>query len=245
MCNGIYRRDQMEGPMKKSTNSILAVNLVFFIAISVLNFFYQKNGFIFSLKCACSIGFVLMGLTNVIYVYHLDGVDKGFCRLMLTGFVLAMLGDILIVFNFIVGAASFALGHIFFLLSYQRLKKYRKVDIGISALFFIGVGSFLLFCPLFDYSSPLIKGVCVVYAFVISAMLGKALGNLLHFKNAYAAAMAAGSILFFFSDLMLCFCRFSASSILTDYLCMGTYYPALCVLAFSIYLYGVSDKKPL
>lgn len=224
--------------MKKARNSMLLVNLVFFIVISVLNFFYQKNGFIYSLKCACSIGFVLMGLTNVIYVQDKKNVDKRFCILILTGFVLAMLGDIIIVYNFIAGAAVFALGHVFFLQSYQRLKKYRKVDACIGVVLFIGVACFLLFCPWLDFTSSVLKVVCVTYTFIISIMVGKALGNLLYLKNIYGAAMAAGSLLFSFSDLLLCLYKFSDSSALTKHLCAGTYYPAVCILAFSIYLYG-------
>ncbi len=229
--------------MKKSGNIIVFVNLAFFIVISILNFFYQKNGFAFPLKCACSTGFVLMGLANVMYVFKMNGIDKRFCILILTGFICAMLGDIFIVYNFIAGAAIFALGHVFFLFSYQRLKKYRKEDVCISAILYIVVVGFLLFFPRLNFSSPVLKIVCLIYAFIICNMLGKALGNLLSLKNIYAAGIAIGSILFFFSDLMLCLSKFTDCSKITSHLCMGTYYPSLCVLAFSIYLYGKSEKQ--
>ena len=218
-------------------HAILVLNFLFFVAISIGNFFYQKNGFAFPLKCVCSIGFVLMGLTNIIYVWGRKNVDKTFCSLILTGFVLAMLGDIVIAFNFIAGAAVFALGHVFFLLSYIRLQKYSKVDICIGAVLFLCIVCFL-FSPFLSFSSQVLKAVCVVYALIICTMLGKALGNFSCLKNVYAAAMVVGSLLFFFSDLMLCLSNFSDSSIVTDHLCMGTYYPALCALAFSVYLYG-------
>ena len=224
--------------MKSAQHVILILNFLFFVAISIGNFFYQKNGFAFPLKCVCSIGFVLMGLANVIYVWGRKDVDKSFCLLILTGFVLAMLGDIVIAFNFIAGAAVFALGHVFFLLSYRKLQKYGKVDICIGAVLFFCVACFLLFSPFLSFSSQVLKVVCVVYALIISTMFGKALGNFICLKNVYAAAMVVGSVLFFFSDLMLCLSKFSDSSIVTNHLCMGTYYPALCALAFSVYLYG-------
>ena len=162
---------------------------------------------------------------------------------MLAGFILAMLGDIIVVYNFIAIAAIFAMGHVFFILAYNSLKKYCKTDICISAILFALGGGFLMFCPWLDFSSPVLKVVCIVYAVIISNMLGKALGNFLSMKKSYLAAMALGSGLFFFSDLMLCISKFSDSSILTDYLCMGTYYPALCVLAFAICLYGQKQNN--
>ena len=40
--------------MKKSQKGLLAVNILVITAILVMNYFYQKNGFDFTLKCICS-----------------------------------------------------------------------------------------------------------------------------------------------------------------------------------------------
>jgi len=67
-------------------------------------------------------------------------------------------------------------------------------------------------------------------------MIGKAVGNFICEKNAVTGTIAAASILFFFSDLMLVFDWFIGLWSWTDHACMGTYYPALCLLALSMQL---------
>ena len=85
--------------------------------------------------------------------------------------------------------------------------------------------------------------VCIVYALIISAMLGKAVGNFVRERNAVTGIIAGASFLFFFSDLMLVFDWFIGLWSWTDHACMGTYYPALCFLAFSMILKAVTVKK--
>jgi len=67
-------------------------------------------------------------------------------------------------------------------------------------------------------------------------MLGKAIANFLREKNAFTALLALGSALFFFSDLMLVFDWFIGLWDWTSHACMGTYYPALCLMAFAMWL---------
>ena len=69
-------------------------------------------------------------------------------------------------------------------------------------------------------------------------MLGKAIGNLIHAPCLYTATVAVASGLFFFSDLMLVLDWFIGLWSWTDHACMGTYYPALCLLALSMLLRG-------
>ena len=66
-------------------------------------------------------------------------------------------------------------------------------------------------------------------------MLGKAMANLICQVNAVNALISAGSLLFFFSDLMLVLNWFVRVGKWAGNACMGTYYPALCILAFSMY----------
>ncbi|MEE1356162.1 MAG: hypothetical protein UHG68_01210, partial [Clostridia bacterium] len=51
----------------KKNKIMLAANILIIAAIFVLNYFYQKNGFDFTLKCICSGGFALLGLINLAY----------------------------------------------------------------------------------------------------------------------------------------------------------------------------------
>ncbi len=222
---------------------MLALNSVIISAIFILNYFYQTNGFDFTLKCICSAGFALLGIINLCYALTAKQSEKKFHVGMVFGLILAFLGDVLIGYDFIVGAATFALGHVCFVAAYCFTQKMQKLDCVLSALLFLGCLAFLLLCPLLEFEAAVFRIVCIVYALIISTMLGKALGNLIREKTLVNATIALASALFFFSDLMLVFDWFIGLWSWTDHACMGTYYPALCLLALSMFLRTKSTKQ--
>lgn len=215
---------------------ILGVNILMIAAIFVLNYFYQKNGFDFTLKCVCSGGFALLGIINLLYAIFAQTGNLPFQGLMALGLVLAMAGDVAIGYDFIIGAAVFALGHICFVIAYCFEKKPHLRDLLFSGILFGAGGAFLLFSPLLSFDVPVYKIVCLVYALIISTMLGKALSNCITLKSPSSCLIALASALFFFSDLMLVFDWFIGLWDWTDNACMGSYYPALCFLALSMLL---------
>ena len=213
-----------------------ALNALIIAAILILNYFYQRNGFDFTLKCVCSGGFALLGLINLGFACARKQGSLRFHISMALGLVLAMLGDVLIGYNFILGAGIFALGHVCFAAAYCFEQRFSRLDLGLSAVLFIGAAAFLVFCPLLRFEVPAFRIVCLAYALIISTMLGKAAGNFLHSRKLLTAVTAIASTLFFFSDLMLVFSWFIGLWDWTDHACMGTYYPALCMLALAMYL---------
>ena len=229
--------------MKKSQKILLAVNLLIVSAILVLNYFYQSNGFDFTLKCVCSGLFALLGVINLIYALIMKADDQKFYIGMSAGLILAFLGDYLIGYDFIIGAATFALGHVCFVVAYCFMQKMQKIDYMISGVLFLGCLIFLLFCPLLTFEVPIFRIVCIVYALIISTMLGKAVGNFVRKKDLVSGTIAVASVLFFFSDLMLVFDWFIGLWSWTDHACMGTYYPALCLLALSMCIRIAESKK--
>lgn len=225
------------------TKSLLFLNITFVSAVLILNIFYQANDFSFPLKCICSILFATLGIINLIFAKKFKAVNMKFYGFQATALILAMLGDILIGINFILGAATFALGHVIFVLAYSTLSKFSSTDILPGAILFLFAGAFILFFPLFDFGGITMKAVCLVYALIISLMLGKTLGNFVLKRNSVNTAILLGSMLFFFSDLMLSLERFTSLGRWTSHACMGTYYPALCLLAFSMFLKIRKDLK--
>ena len=233
----------MVANMKKSEKILLSINIVIISAILVLNYFYQLNGFDFTLKCICSGGFTLTGLINLVYALVKKASSRKFYISMSLGLILAFLGDYFINGNFILGAAAFALGHVFFVVAYCFINKPGIADFIISGAIFLGSAAYLMFYPELDFGSPLFKAVCIVYSLIISAMLGKAVGNFIKNKTKTNALMALSGFLFFFSDLMLVLDWFIGKWTWTDHACMGTYYPALCFLALSMLLKTFSKKQ--
>ena len=221
--------------MKKTQKLMLTLNVCVIMLICILNYFYQSNGFDFTLKCVCSGLFAALGVANLVYARKTKETHGKFYIFMALGLVFAFLGDYLIGYDFIVGAATFALGHVFFVIAYCFLQKMQKLDLTVSGALFACCLIFLLFCPLLSFDVPVFRIVCIVYALIISTMLGKAIGNFVREKNTFTGTIAAASVLFF-SDLMLVFDWFIGLWSWTDHACMGTYYPALCLLAFSMIL---------
>jgi len=223
--------------MKQSLKFLTAVNIAWIAAIFVLNFIYQKNGFDFTLKCICSGAFAALGLLNFLCTVRIRPHSTGFLSGMLAGLIFAFLGDVLIGYDFIIGASVFALGHVCFVIAYCFLRKMSPSDFIISGILFAGAAAFLLFSPLLTFDVPVFRVVCLVYALIISLMLGKAVGNCIRMKTAAAGLLAFASALFFFSDLMLVFDWFIGRWSWTDHACMGTYYPALCFMALAMVIH--------
>ena len=228
--------------VKKLQKPLLAVNLALMAVIFALNFVYQSNGFDFTLKCICSGGFALMGVLNLVYALAAGRQGMAIYVSMAAGLVLAMLGDVLIGYDFIVGAGTFALGHVCFVVAYCFMQRLRGADLIIGGGIFAAAAIFLLVCPLLIFDPPFFRVVCLVYALIISAMLGKAVGNFLRVRTWGFGIIALASVLFFFSDLMLVFDWFIGLWSWTDHACMGTYYPALCLLALSMCV-GAGERE--
>lgn len=224
-------------------NVILTINILFILEICVMNYFYQKNDFDFTLKCLCSISFAVLGLINLGYAIFTKQDNIKYFIVMAVGLLFAMTGDIVLEIVFVAGAGFFAIGHIVFVIAYCLLKKMRVLEFIIAAVSFLCVGSFLLFSKELDFGGELMKWVCVSYALIISLMFGKAVANFVYERNVFYALIAIGSLLFVFSDLMLVLNNFIGRWSWTEHACLATYYPALCLFTFSMFFKTLTVKK--
>ena len=186
------------------------------------------------IKSLTSLGFVLIGLLSLIYAVKSKTEKNKFCVIMFIGLVFAMFGDIVLEIEFIIGAMLFAVGHVFYFMAYCFLSKFKLRDFIIGAAIFVPSTLIILFVPIFNFDQIIMQVVCVVYAIVISCMLGKAISNYSKERSLLTLLLMIGSSLFFFSDLMLLFNVFSNVSKVFGYLCLISYYPAECILAYSI-----------
>ena len=211
---------------------ILFFNILLSIAILTGDVFYIINGKLW-VKSITSIGFVLMALINFVFVLKTRKENIGFACIMLSGLTFAMQGDILLEIEFIVGAILFAVGHIFYFVAYSKLIKFILKDLVYALAIFVPAASLILFVPIFDYGTSVLKVLCVIYALIISIMVGKSISNFIKSKTSLNLILMLGSILFVFSDLMLLFAEFAHLPIV-GILCLATYYPAEIMLAYSI-----------
>lgn len=187
------------------------------------------------LKGLTSAFFVLLGVINLIYAIKNKSSKQKFSFILVIGLIFAMLGDIILNIHFISGAILFAVGHVFFFISYCFLQKFSWKDLLFGAIIFIPSVLVITLVPIFDFGGVLMEIVCVVYALIISLMVGKAISNLIRERNLLNLIIVLGSVLFFFSDLMLLLDVF-ANLPVVGILCLATYYPAEFLLAHSIYI---------
>ena len=215
-------------------------NIVTLSIILIFDAWYMFGGGLFA-KSIASIMFVVAGIVNYIYCTK-SRVDLKFPKWMLVALTCAMLADIILVLNFYLGVVVFALGHVFYFISYCMLQKINRKDFVCGTGIFVFSFLVIQFVPILDFGSSFMKNICCVYALIISFMVGKSVSNLLKDKNETNIVIVVGSILFFISDFMLMLDKFASISG-TSYLCLGTYYLGQFILAFSLFKYATINCK--
>ena len=216
--------------MKKNFNIL---NLCLIIAVLIGDVFYMIYGTLL-IKSITSAGFVLLAAINLFYALKNKTPHKKFCITMLVGLFFAMMGDIILEVHFVFGAALFAVGHVFYFVAYTFLSKFKWEDLIYAIVILVVVVPFILFVPIFDFGGVFMQIVCVAYAIIISCMVSKSISNFIQNKSRLNLIIMVGSILFMFSDLMLLLNVFANLPRVIGILCLATYYPAECLLAYSI-----------
>lgn len=209
---------------------IILFNIIMFIAILIGDYFYTVDWSL-TVKSIASSLFVLQAVGNLIYLI-VTNQPKRYAIWLIVALTIAMLGDVILNLHFILGAAIFAIGHIFFIVAYCQLLKFKLKDLIIGAIIFVISLFIILFAPVLNFTDVTLKILCIVYAFIISFMLGKALSNLVSKFNKMNLIIFIGSLLFYVSDAMLLFYNFGRVRIAL-YLCLLAYYPAQSLLANS------------
>ena len=217
---------------------VLLTNIILAVAILVMDVCLIVLGNAYVFKSIASALFVVSGISNLVFaIMAKEERNKLFKYFMTIGLVFACIGDILLIDGayFIEGAIFFAIGHVFFFVGYSLLQKLCWRDLIIGLIIFAIALVVILAVPVFEFQNML--AIVIVYAFIISFMLGKAISNA--FSKEYKIGnliILIGSLLFFLSDLMLLFNVFTNfDTNVFSILCLALYYPAEILLACSIY----------
>ena len=220
--------------MKKYFNLYTCINIVLVISTLVLGGLYCFATDLLMVKTLASASFVLTGMISLFYAIKHNVKNLKFTMIMVVGLFFAMLGDVLLELEFIVGALFFAVGHIFYFVAYCTLSKFTWLDLIPAACIFVPALLLLTIGPWFSFGGALMQVVCIFYALIISCMVGKAIMNFIKTKSLLSLIIMIGSILFFISDFVLVFNVFSDVSKSFSFMCLCTYYPAECLLAISL-----------
>lgn len=208
-------------------------NLSMLVLLIAADVWFIIDGTLLS-KTIASLIFVLIGFVNLIYLLKVCKVKKISSYIMFLGLCFACLGDVFLEINFIIGAILFAIGHVFYFVSYCFIIKFSLKDLLYGTIILIPSLCIILFVPIFNFGDVIMQTLCCAYACVISLMVGKAVANVVKQKIVLNWIILLGSVLFFFSDFMLLFNVFADVNSVFGMLCLATYYPAEFLLAYSI-----------
>lgn len=220
--------------VNKTQKIFLAWNVILFICAIMCLVCYDFHGGLW-LKGVTSFWFVILGFLNLIYAQKMKQKMSRVLILMELGLFFGMCADILLGVQFILGILFFALGHVLYLIAFYTLEKFHWKDVCI--IFPIALLSLFVVIgtPYIQIEDPFIKKLLLGYAVIIACMLGKAISNVSRKKSTSRWLILLGSMMFWFSDVMLAIDMFGEGGRITWILCSYTYWPAQNILAFSLF----------
>lgn len=215
--------------------------LLFICAIGCL-VCYDFHGGLW-LKGFTSFWFVLLGFLNLCYARKQKLQNMRFLVLIETGLFFGMCADVLLGIQFILGILFFALGHFCYLIAFYTLEKPRRRDF----LIILPIAAVSLHVvagtPYIQIEDPVLKNMLLGYAVIIACMLGKAISNLSLHQSASRWLICLGSVMFWFSDVMLAIDMFGTGSRMIWILCSYTYWPAQNILAYSMFHFIEEQRR--
>ncbi len=221
--------------MKTNKKLTCALNVVFFVLIAVFAVLYilydEGDGAIYAFKYVTS-ALVLIEAGIGLLIAKLSGGKMNiFSALLALSFILCLCGDVVIIYSFIAGMILFAIAHIGLIAGFTRVNILGWKHIIPFIVFALFSLLMIFLFPSFDFGSYL--PYVIVYAIVISAMVGMGLGNALDgtVNIKVRVVLGAGVLLFYASDLCLTLWKFAGGGKVLDVLCLVFYYLALFLLA--------------
>ena len=229
----------------KNLKGINLFNLIFFACCIVSDacyLFVPASEYI--TKTIASMVFVVGGAINLIYV--LKHAEHYTCHpkfkwFMMLGLIFACMGDLFLIDLFELGVIFFALGHVFYFISFCGVQNFNLKDLLYGALVFIPSALLILLYKGFDFNG--MKALIIIYALIISFMVGKTISNHISIRSTKSLLLLFGSVMFFVSDLMLLFRLFAGLGRFASILCLTFYYPAQFLLAWSIEVVSKKTAK--
>lgn len=194
---------------------------------------YDVLGYLW-LKGATSVWFVVMGLINLLYAKSTGLKEFRFLLWIEAGLIFGMCADVLLEIWMIAGMLIFALGHVCYLIGFCVLEKPKWQD--LMALIPASLCSIYVVVglPCVHIDDPVIVKFGIVYALIIGCMVGKAIANIRVRRSRFLWLLVLGSVMFWFSDVMLTMNLFGPGGRLTWVLCSYVYWPAQNLLAHSL-----------
>ena len=121
--------------MEKEKKFVLIGNVIFAVLIMVSAIIFMQYGITnpsskYISKPIASGLFALCGVFNLVLIYKFFQTEKNWKAIILVvGLFFAMAGDIVLPYNFVIGAGLFAIGHVFYFVYFSVIYKFTWVDL--------------------------------------------------------------------------------------------------------------------
>jgi uncharacterized membrane protein YhhN len=178
-----------------------------------------------------------------------DGFDSSYTVLILSGLLLSLAGDVLLIPQenpraFLGGLVAFLLAHVLYIAAFVHLQSSLLRSVNISGEIAAGVGLSLVAVTVYRYLRPGLgdmKWPVIGYIFAISTMLHRALGIVWAHSgpSTQPALIALGALLFYLSDAILAINIFRLRGQMPHYkvLNLSTYYTGQLLIALSTWFF--------
>jgi uncharacterized membrane protein YhhN len=170
----------------------------------------------------------------MIAVFAWPSVSPEYQLLILIGLGLSLAGDVALMLpkdRFLAGLGAFLLAHIAYLIAF--LSRLQEIPI-LPFLPFLLAGLFVV--RLLWRHLESLRWPVVLYAMAIAGMAGSAWAVAMTLGTTSAWLGAAGASLFLLSDTVLAFNRFVGQISKSEWLILGTYFPAQILIASSVFV---------
>ncbi len=155
--------------------------------------------------------------------------DTLFKKLIFTGFILSLIGDILLETGenlFVYGLSAFLTAHIFYISAFLRRKQSRAIIPAIFLVIFGGWYYGFLFPGLGEMRLPVL-----IYILVILTMVWSSFTQYKY--NGYSKYATTGALFFMFSDSLIAYTKFHSPIPFSRYIIILTYWIAQYLIYLS------------
>ena len=214
-------------PAPKRSPSFLALGVSLAVIFTLLGYQRSTLTLVYIFKPLAILLIIGLALQN--WSRH----KSDYCRLIVTGLCFSLLGDLLLIWPdqyFLAGLFAFLLAHVSYLLAFSR-------DAGFPArlpvlLIYLSIGAFS-YGVLFPALPADLRIPVGLYATLLAAMAGQAMGRLFELRTSASRRSAIGAIFFMLSDLLLAFHRFRTPLLYSESFILVPYYLGQWLIASS------------
>lgn len=219
-----------------------AINFVFacllFVATILILLFANEEPYV--VKFIVIVILLACVIFNVLYasiVFKPRGKGVAYIAIVASGLLFACCGDMLYLSHVFLSLSLFGVAHLIFLSSLIVISGVKVRDAVISLIVF-GCGFLIInLNPAFQLGYH--RTFVIVYTLIMSLLLGKSISMLFEINNKWIYALImVGIALLFIANLMKLFYEFAGNVKIFNVIAVSTYYPAVMVLAFSLFIVG-------